>query len=317
MRIVIIGAGAMGSLFGAMLSSVSDVFLVDPYKEHVQAINDNGLIVEKINGTRKRYPLCAYPDSSVIGSEADLAIIFTKSYLTEKAAHTAKQILKPGGLALTLQNGLGNMEVIAKVLGPECTAVGVTSHGGTLLGPGRVRHAGSGLTCIGGAGKNEKSLSALVDIFNSAGIETVLSKNLDSLIWGKLVINAGINALTSILRVPNGVLEQQPECKKIMARAVSEAVAVAGALGIKLPYENPVKQVAQVCKNTAKNKASMLQDVLRGARTEVDVINRAIVEKGKETGIPTPYNLFLSEIIEALEATSYNRCNKSTLSAKM
>lgn len=308
MQIGIIGAGAMGSLFGAMLSAVADVYLVDPFGAHVRAINENGLFVEKIGGDSARYSLFATTNPQDLETKVDLAIIFTKSYMTEAAARTAKPLLKTGGLALTLQNGLGNLETISEVLGKERSVAGVTSHGGTLIGPGHVRHAGEGPTYIANDSRNRQMLKRIAKTFDAAGISASLAGNLDTLIWGKLVINVGINALAAILRVPNGVVGMTPECRKIMANAVVEAENVAQGFGIELPYEHPLEQVRKVCENTAENRASMLQDILRGARTEVDVINRAIVRKGKVLGIATPYNEFLSEMIEALEATSGERC---------
>jgi len=308
MKIAIIGAGAMGSIFGSMLSGVSDVFLITTNKEHVNAINKNGLKIEENDGSFKKYKLFASNDPKEINGKVDLAIIFTKSYHTKDAAISAVPILQRDGLALTLQNGLGNNGVISDIIGEKRTVAGVTSHGGTLVKPGLVRHAGTGPTHFSGPGADPEKVARVAEVFNAAGIETSISDNLDTLIWGKLIINVGINALTAILRVQNGIIGVTPECEKIMEKAVSEAVKVAGALGIHLPYTKPFNQVKKVCKKTAQNRASMLQDVLKGSRTEVGVINRAIVSNGLAMGIPTPYNLFLSEIIEALEATMENRC---------
>ncbi|MBL0702139.1 MAG: 2-dehydropantoate 2-reductase [Desulfosarcina sp.] len=308
MKIAIIGAGAMGSIFGAMLSGKADVFLIDPFEEHIKKINTKGLIIEDNNNLKKTYNITACIDTSIIKSRVDLAIIFTKSYATEQAALTALSILDKDGLALTLQNGLGNLEIISGIVGDDRAIAGVTSHGGTLVCPGVVKHAGIGPTHIAGNKRNQEAAKRVVETFNSAGIETDISDNLNTLIWGKLIINVGINALAAILQVENGFLGKTVEVEKLMARAVSEAVTVADSLNIKLPYENPLAQVKKVCKNTAGNRASMLQDILKGARTEVAVINGAIVEKGRKMGIPTPYNIFLSEIIEALDATAENRC---------
>ena len=307
MKIAIIGAGAMGSIFGSMLSALSDVFLITTNKEHVNAINKNGLKIGENDGTFKRYNLFASDDPKDIKGKVDLAIIFTKSYHTKDAAISAVPILQRDGLALTLQNGLGNHGVIADILGEKHTVAGVTSHGGTLVEPGFVRHAGRGPTHFSGPAADPEKVAMVAELFNAAGIETSISDNLDTLIWGKLIINVGINALTAILKVQNGILGVTPECEKIMEKAVSEAVKVADALGIRLPYTLPFNQVKEVCRKTAENRASMLQDILKGSRTEVGVINRAIVSKGAAMGIPTPYNLFLSEIIEALEATMKNR----------
>ncbi len=307
MRTAIIGAGAMGSLFGAMLAPVSELCLIDPYEEHVKKICRDGLIVEHADGSAETHRLTATTDPSEVKPGIDLAIIFTKSRRTADAARTAKPLLAENGLVLTLQNGIGNAEIIADIIEKKQTLAGVTSHGGTLLGPGRVRHAGMGPTYISAFSPRTISPEPVIRMFEKAGIDVHVSDDLQTLVWGKLVINVGINALAAILRVPNGVLGIKPECEKIMSGAVAEAVAVANALNIRLPYENPLAVVKSVCEKTGANRASMLQDILRGADTEVNVINRAIVRKGEELGIPTPYNRFLSEIIEALEATAAER----------
>jgi len=307
MRTAIVGAGAMGSLFGAMLAEVSELCLIDPYEEHVKKICRDGLTVEKPDGSAKTYRLTATTDSAHVKPGVDLAIIFTKSRRTAEAARTAKPLLAENGLILTLQNGIGNAEIIADIVGEKQTLAGVTSHGGTLLGPGRVRHAGMGPTYISTFSPRTLSPEPVIRMFEKAGIDVHVSDDLQTLVWGKLIINVGINALAAILRVPNGVLGLKSECEKIMSAAVSEAVAVANALHIRLPYENPMAVVKSVCEKTGANRASMLQDILRGADTEVNVINMAIVRKGEELGISTPYNRFLSEIIEALEATAAER----------
>lgn len=307
MRIAIIGAGAMGSIFGAMLSTASDVVLVDPLKRHINTIVENGLTVELTDGTREIFRLNGTTDPATLAPDFDLAVIFTKSPDTRDAVLTAKSLLKPSGMALTLQNGLGNLDEIVRVLGPARALVGVTSHGGTMIGPGHVRHAGEGPTYVAGASPETRGIKAVVSAFRAAGIDTDPTDDPDTLVWGKLVINVGINALAAILRVPNGVLAAAPACEALMGQAVSEAVAVAKRLNITLPYGTPLTHVKEVCRKTAENRASMLQDILRGARTEVGVINRAIVDKGAALGVATPCNRFLSEMIEALEATANHR----------
>ncbi|MFZ0614075.1 MAG: 2-dehydropantoate 2-reductase [Desulfobacterales bacterium] len=306
MRIAIIGAGAMGSIFGAMLSAVADVALVDNFERHVRAIRGNGLEIELNDGSIKNQAVFATARPEEVAPGVDLAIIFTKSYDTRQAAETARDLLAEKGIALTLQNGIGNLDVIAGVVGENRCAAGVTSHGGTLVHPGRVRHAGEGPTYIA-APSAAVDLGPVADVFTRAGIDVSLSGNLDTLIWGKLVINVGINALAAIVRVPNGILGITGECKAILAEAVAEAVQVAQALGIALPYDDPLAHVLAVCEKTAKNRASMLQDTLRGVRTEIGVINQAIVEKGVELGVATPCNRFLTATVLALEATAAQR----------
>jgi 2-dehydropantoate 2-reductase len=307
LKIAIIGAGAMGSLFGSMLSKVSEVVLIDINHDHVEAIQKNGLIVENLDGSRSTFNLLITNRPEELSDRVELAIIFTKSFNTRDAANTARAILDPQGVALTLQNGIGNFDMIQNILGPENAVLGVTSHGGTFLGPGHVRHAGIGPTHIANIPLKKSLIDKIVNIFNVAGIDTSLSDNMNSLIWGKLIINVGINAMTAICRVPNGIIGKISECFDIMEEAVSEAAAVADALGIMLPYEDPVAQVKKVCEATATNQASMLQDILRGTRTEIEAINGAIVKKANTLGISTPMNCFLFRIIKAIEATAEYR----------
>lgn len=303
MKIAVIGAGAMGSLFGGKLSPYADVWLVDPWTSHVQTLQRDGLRLTELDGTESVIPVQAAADAAAVGGGVDLVIIFVKSHQTAEAAQWARPLLKPDGLALTLQNGLGNLEAIADVLGAARAVQGVTSHGATLLGPGRVRHAGQGPTHIAIQPSSAERLNAVAALFRQAGFEIHLSNNLDGLLWGKLVINVGINSLTAILRVPNGLLAELEPASALMAAAVEEAVRVAQAKGIALPYDDPQGQVKAVAIATGSNRSSMLSDVLRGVPTEIDVINGAIVREGTRLGIPTPVNQALVWLIKAIEAS--------------
>ncbi len=303
MQIAIIGPGAMGCLFGAFLSQIAQVILIHYKDEYVRILNEKGIVLEQPDCSKSVYYVPAVSGGCELNNKVDLTIIFTKSYKTRAASETAKQILKKDGLALTLQNGLGNLDIMEEILGKGVAVAGVTSHGATLLSPGHVRHAGEGTTYIARGTRNDHLLNDVVTIFNSVGIQTEISDNLDSLVWGKLIVNVGINALTAILRVPNGVLEAVSECRDIMAAAVKEAAAVATALKIELPYDDPFGQVKNVCQATAQNRSSMLQDILKGQHTEIDAINGVIEKKGAQLDIPTPANHFLCRIIQSVEAT--------------
>lgn len=307
MRIAIIGAGAMGSLFGGRLSPVAEVWLVDPWAEHVAAMQREGLLLIQPDGSELRIPVQAVLDPTAVPQAVDLAIIFVKSHSTRWAAKQAAGILDKDGLALTLQNGLGNLEVIAEVVGARRAVQGVTAQGATLLGPGQVRHAGQGPTHLARGPETADRVQVVADLFNAAGLETHVSNNLDSLIWGKLVINCGINALTAILRVPNGVLAEQPAARALMAAAAREAAAVAAAKGIVLPYDDPVARTAEVAMATGQNRSSMLQDVLRGAPTEIEVINGAVTQEGERLGVPTPVNHLLAQLVRAVEGSYRQR----------
>jgi 2-dehydropantoate 2-reductase len=302
MRVAVAGVGAMGSLFGGKLSAVAEVTLLDQWAEHVTAMQRDGLRIVELDGSETTVPVTATTDPAAV-PEVDLVIIFVKSHATRQASQWASRFLAPDGLALTLQNGVGNGETMAKVLGAERVVAGVTSHGATLLGPGRVRHAGEGPTHVATRSEIAEKLVGVATAFEQAGFEMHLSDDLDSLVWGKLIINVGINALTAILRVPNGQLVEIPAASALMAQAVAEAEVVCRAKGVTLPYDDPLGRVQGVARATATNRASMLQDVLRGVPTEIGVINEAIVREGNRLGVPTPVNEFLVTTIRAIEGS--------------
>jgi 2-dehydropantoate 2-reductase len=310
LEILIIGAGAMGGLFGALLAPFAPVRLYTTNAEHARTINRDGLLLAGMDGVARRATVTVLTDSAQSDRPADLVLICTKAGSTEAAAQTAQTLLAAEGLALTLQNGLGNLERIAAVVGPSRAAAGVTAQAATLLGPGRVRRAGVGPTVLAAApGQSGQSvrLAAVAALFNRAAIETRIADDGEALLWSKLIVNVGINALTALLRIPNGALGQFPQCERIMGEAVAEAVAVARALGVNLAPEDQLDRVRQVCAFTGGNRSSMLQDILRGSPTEIDVINGAVVARGRAVGVAAPVNALLVQLIHALEATASQR----------
>ena len=307
MELLIIGAGAMGGLFGALLAPHAAVSLLTTNQEHAAVMGGHGLTLVDLDGATRRVPVRVLTDPQDYGRRADVVLVCTKTRATAQAAATARDLLAADGLALTLQNGLGNLEQLVAAVGAQRAAAGVTSQAATLLAPGRVRHAGSGPTVLGIPPGREEAITAVAGLFNRAGLETRISDDVDSLLWSKLIVNVGINALTALLRVPNGVLAQTPECDLLMARAVAEAVAVARALSIGLDGERQLERVREVCLRTADNRASMLQDILRGRPTEIDAINGAVVARGRAAGVDTPVNLLLTQLVQALEATVADR----------
>ena len=302
MNIAIVGAGAMGGLFGARLAAAGEnVTLVDIWQEHVAAINANGLTVLELDMSES----IAWPRALLRVEDAppsDLVIIFVKSTMTRDAALNAKCMFDPETRVLTLQNGLGNAEKIAEVVGAAKVLAGTTAQGATLLGPGRVRHGGAGPTHIGClAGGTDSFAQKVASMFSRAGLPTLVDRDVTSLIWGKLVVNVGINALTALLHLRNGQLADFAETRELVGMAVEEAVTVAGAAGVTLPYENAVEKVLAVATSTAGNQSSMLQDILRGRLTEIDSINGALVQEGHRLGIATPVNRTLTLLIRNLE----------------
>lgn len=300
----------MGSLLAAKLAPLVDVWLITGWREHAAAIQADGLVLDQLDGSQIRVRLPVVQDACALPSPVDLAIVAVKSSATGQASRRAAEVLAPTGLALTLQNGLGNLEIIAGAVGSERALQGVTSQGATMLGPGRVRHAGEGPTTLARPAGNAHLAARVEEItalFRAAGLETHVAEDLDGLIWGKLAINAGINALTAILRVPNGMLAQVGPARELMAAAAEETAAVARVKGVNLPYESAASRAEQVAQATARNRSSMLQDILRGAPTEIEVINAAVVREGEKLGIATPVNRTLTYLVRSIELTSEQR----------
>ena len=301
MKIAIVGAGAMGSLFGGLLAERgTDIQLLDIWTEHVQAINSGGLCVEH-QGTGRSIEVNATTDWEAIG-RVDLAVIFVKSIHTGAAAETAARLLDAQGLALTLQNGLGNADVIAEHIAPDRILAGTTSHGATLLEPGKIRHAGVGPTLIGSwSGGDEKAAGRVAETFSAAGIDTQAVDNVRSLIWDKLLINVGINAITALTGINNGGILEMEATRSLSRIAVQEAMAVARARGVAV-REDAVEHVFEVAAATAGNRSSMGQDVDHGRPTEIGMINGAVVREAESTGVRAPVNKTLTALVETLQA---------------
>lgn len=304
MKITIAGPGAMGSLFAALLerSKVKhDIWLLDKDPERAKRTGTNGIAIEGISNFKQKVKIAS--NAREIGP-CELIILFTKSYDTDKALSSVKPLLADNTNVLTLQNGLGNLQLISEIVGEDRTVGGVTAHGATLLDTGRVRHAGKGETIIGKPnGRIFADLRQISSVFNEAGIVTRISKDINGIIWSKLIINAGINALASICRLPNGALLEHEGTKEILRQAVFEATKVAKRKRVKLTYDDPLQKVESVCIATKDNICSMLQDIMHRRRTEIDFINGAIVRQGQSYGIKTPVNEILTQLVKGIESS--------------
>lgn len=286
-HVTIVGTGAMACLFGAQLAPVARITLTGSWEEGVAALRTGGIRVEG-SQERNSVPVTAVPWGDAV-EPADLVLVLVKAWRTEEVASHLPLLLKPGGTVLTLQNGLGNLEA----LGPGAV-LGITYQGAALLGPGHVQPGGSGTTWIAGP-------EWIVQLFRNAGMPAEIGDagQLDGLLWGKLVVNCAINPLTALLRIRNGALLDCPDTRILMEQAARECAAVADARGIKLPFPDPAEKAREVALLTAANRSSMLQDVMRGAPTECDAINGAVVRWGEHFGVPTPVNETLYRLVHA------------------
>lgn len=298
-NVIIAGTGAMACLFGARLAPHADVTLLGTWPEGLAALRSSGVCLREADGREQEIAVAASDDPAQC-TGATMALVLVKSWQTERAATQLAQCLDPEGVALTLQNGLGNLEILQQALGEERAALGVTTTGATLIGPGHVRAGGVGPTHLGPHAR----LEPLADLLRQAGFVVEMANDLRALLWGKLAVNSGINPLTAILRVPNGVLCELPDARLLMQTAAVETATVAASLGVRLPHDDAAEAVVEVAYRTASNHSSMLQDILRGAPTEIDAICGAVARQAEAQGISAPVNWTLWHLVRALVDSS-------------
>jgi len=268
--------------------------------QHVETINKNGLTIER-EGKSRTLKIKATTDPVKIGP-AELVIIFVKSTHTASAAETARKLAGSDGAVLTLQNGMGNADILSEFIDPERVLAGTTSHGATLLGPGSIRHAGVGATTIGpwsGTEQGRVIARKLSDFFTKIGIKTEAVDDVRSVLWNKLLINIGINAITALTAIKNGQILDLEITRELSRHAVEEAMKIAGEMKIKV-REDAVEHVYAVAEATAVNRSSMGQDVDAKRQTEIGTINGFIVREAKRLGLKAPVNETLTALVETL-----------------
>lgn len=293
--VLIAGTGAMSCLFAARLARASlRVRMLGTWAEGLSALNQKGVRLIDPDGSEQVFHVQATDDPKACAG-AELVLVMVKAWQTELVGARLAQCVDPDGLVLTLQNGEGNYEKLAHVLGAKRVALGATTLGATLVGPGIVRSAGEGVITLA----IHERLKPLSDLLGKAGFIVEPVVDISSVQWGKLVINAAINPLTALLRVTNGELLTRPSARAVMTLAAREAAAVAVAKGIHLPFPDPVVAAEAIARKTAANYSSMLQDILRGAPTEIEYITGAIVRESDKTGVPIPVNRTLLSLVKA------------------
>lgn len=294
--ILIVGTGALATLFAARLSASGvDVCMLGGWQAGLDALEKDGARLVLADGREIVGRVRAVSDPSTL-SGVRLALVLVKAWQTERAAAQLAKCLSADGLAVSLQNGLGNRETLSRFLGMPRVGVGVTTLGATLLGPGRVSLRGEGLVSI----ETHPGLGVLESCLNGAGFRVEIVHDATSLIWSKLVVSSAINPLTALLSVPNGVLLERPDARALLGELARETTAVAYVLGIPLPFDDAVTVVEIVARQTAANHSSMLQDRQRGVQTEVDAICGAVVRAGEQAGVPTPVNRVMWQLLKAM-----------------
>jgi len=269
--------------------------MLGTWLDGLNALRENGARLVDAAGREYVYPVNVTDDPSEC-RDAKHALVLVKSWQTERAARQLAECLTDGGLAITLQNGLGNRETLATHLGERRVALGTTTTGATLLGPGLARAGGEGVISI----EQHPALGLIEEALKSAKFNVQIVDDAHSLIWAKLVINAAINPLTALLRVPNGELLSRPAARQVMSALARETATVANAEKVHLPFTDPIAAAEDVARKTATNHSSMFQDVRRGAPTEIDAICGAVVRTARRHKINTPANWACWHLVRAL-----------------
>lgn len=306
MRIAVLGAGAMGAIFGSAFARAgAEVSFFDRRSDVVEAIGANGLVLDGV------FPAAAIraPATAVAGElgKVDLALVLVDSTATAAVADVAAQCLDGRGCALTLQNGVGNWEILADRLGRDRVLAGSTYNSGANLGPGRVRHTNLGETIIGETnGSLSERARAIAGMFGAAGLQTEITNNIQGHIWSKFVHNCAINPVSAATGLRPGEIARTKAAAELLDRLLEEILAVVDAAGIRLPEADPRTQIRDHCWERY-NKPSMLQHLESGRRTEIGALNAALVRLARKLAVSVPTNEAIVRIVEALEASTGRR----------
>ena len=307
MRIVIAGAGAMGCRFGdALHRHGEDVVLVDGWHDHVAAIRDHGLqVTDDLGRHVSRIRAVTFDQVGELDA-ADLVIVFGKALQTAAIAEACRPLTTGNTRVLTLQNGVGNVEAIEKVVHRERIMAGVTTLGTELIGPGAIRALGTGHTYLAKVDDGaDEVLQRIVRVMAEAGLQAEYSSDVNRIIWAKVAFNCVLNALSALIRVPVGKLSEYAQLDRLVSPLVDEVVAVAAAEGIRLPAGEVHTLLQDALDPTRAGSShhlpSMLQDLLGGRPTEIDHLNGAVVRKGVQHGVPTPVNETMTHLIRLSE----------------
>jgi 2-dehydropantoate 2-reductase len=292
--VTVVGTGALATLFAARLGALVPVTLLGTWAEGIRSFRLRGATLESEAGTISASVSATASPEECRGSR--LALVLVKAGATAKAAGMIRSFLAPDGPAVTLQNGLGNSETLAATLGPARVVTGAAEVGSMLLAPGRARSGGGRRISLAAHPK----VAEVETLFARAGFEVSIVPDAERLVWEKLSVTAPLLPLTALLGVENGEILRRPSAVSLLDAAAREVVATAAAAGTELSPADPGEAARRVALSTAGNVSSMLQDVRRGAQTEVDAINGAVVAVARRLGVPAPVNETLWLAVRAL-----------------
>jgi len=302
-KIAVVGAGAMGSIFGARFHEAGhETILVDVAKPLVDKLNEDGVTIVAKDGSERVVRVPATSDPASVGA-ADIAVFFVKCYHTAQAAESARPLVGPQTVVASLQNGWGNGGVLAAVYPPEQIVLGVTYNSGTVLELGKVAHPGVGPTYMGPyEGESTAGAERLAAAIETTGLEAHVVTPIGPEIWKKLILNAATLPTAALTGMNAGALTAHELMRELVSETAREAVAAARALGYDIDEAERVAYIHQLLERAGPTRGSMLQDFEAGRRTEIDVINGAVVRAADETGVPAPLNRAFVALVKGWES---------------
>ncbi len=301
MKIAVIGAGAMGSIYGGHLSLNNEVYMIDTFGDLVNQINAEGLKLDEDGTTNVYHPKAAASAEGL--PEMDLVILFVKALFSKAALAGNKAMIGPNTRVLTLQNGSGHEDILGEFVDQDHIIIGTTEDNGALLGLGHVRRGGVGNTNVGMlVPDRENFLPKLKESFDSCGFNVRIHENIQQLIWDKLFTNVSLSAVTGILQCKIGFIASDENAWSLTLALIHEAVEVAHALNLEADEEKIIEKVRAVSVGSPEGVTSICADLRGGRRTEVDTISGSVVRAAAKVGVSVPSHTFVVNMVHAMEA---------------
>ena len=300
MRVVILGGGAMGALFGGYLSRSADVTIVDVNEQLVEILRKNGVSIREQDGSLGTYRPAVVTNTQGI-EPVDLIIVFVKALYSHSALESNRHLIGPDTYLMTLQNGSGHEDTLLEFADREHVIIGTTQHNSSVERPGVVRHGGSGHTYLGSLEGDSRRLWPFAEMFTAGGIEASVSDQVQKLIWEKMFTNVSASVLTAILQCPLGYISRDPNAWELCKTLIREAVDVAAGEGLEFDYDEKIAEVKAVCDNAPEGYTSIYADLRDGRRSEVDTISGSVVKACRRNGVQAKSHEFTVKLVHALE----------------
>ena len=305
MKIVLVGPGAMGLLFGGYLSKKNDVTLVGRNAETMNRIEREGVCIREADGREEIYHPHATAEPDKL-TEADLVLLFVKAGDSEAALESVKHLIGPSTFLMTLQNGAGHEKLLLQYASQGQVIIGTTNQGSYKLDDISVCHSGLGDTAFGAVSGSGERFASVAEAFEACGFPSSISEQVKGMIWNKLMINASSSVLSGILQMPQGYVAENEAAWNIAQKLIREICAVATADGYPFSAEEQIGRIDKHLRNAPGGYTSVYADLKAGRKTEVSVINGAVVETGRRLGIPVPTHELILDMVRAMEGRPQN-----------